>query len=334
MRQHFVLISGGILGSLVLAGCGLNGNLNATPAGHGTVHISGTVQTSGVPTSSSPSNTTPTSNTSGSSSTATSSSIGTSQSSTASSLSSSNNESSSFNPVVLQALQAIQGHTTVSIGGPTILPTARQGYLTAQTHASATSWRVQLVETSQPYAINSPLINGNDVVGGTAAWGATMLASTPTHAVQALEAANGQWTTHTAIISSTPHQSTQVGTAQYGRPATLYPVTGNQWSNTKLVFTEGEWTIELIGSNATSEEQAAYTIANTLHFHALPPYPGLMIVDMAVPASSRTVSLAAAVTTLDWIKGSTVSWVSASRVSSINPEQAIQLATSWTLWNK
>ncbi len=105
---------------------------------------------------------------------------------------------------------------------------------------------------------------------------------------------------------------------QYGRPATLYPVGGNQRSNTKLVFTEGEWTIELIGSNAVSEEQAAYTIANTLHFQSLPPYPGLMIVDMAVPASSRAVSLAAAVTTLDWVQGSTVSWVSASQASSID----------------
>ena len=334
MRQHLLLISGGILGSLVLAGCGLTGNVNATPAGNGTVHISGTVQTSGVSTSPSPSNTTPTSNASGGSSTSTSSSTGTSPSSTASSLSSSNNELSSFNPVVLQALQAIQGHTTVSIGGPTILPTAHQGYLTAQTHASANSWRVQLVETSQPYAINSPLINGNHVIGGTAAWGATILSSTPTHAAQALEAANGQWTTQTAINSSAPHQSTQVGTAQYGRPATLYPATGNQWSNTKLVFTEGEWTVELIGSNTASEEQAAYTIANTLHFQSLPPYPGLMIVDMTTPASSHAVSLAASVTTLDWVKGATVSWVSASRASSNNPEQAIQLATSWTLWNK
>ncbi len=335
MRQHFFLMSGGILGSLVLAGCGLNGNLNATPAGNGTVHISGTVQTSGAPTSSTsstPSNTTPTSNISNT--TSTSSSTGSSQSSTASSLSPSHSESSSFNPVVLQAFQAIQGRTTASIGGPTILPATYSNYLTAQTHASATSWRVQLVETSQPYAVNSPLINGNHVVGGIAAWGTTMLSSTPAHASQALEANNEQWTTQTAINASAPHQSTQVGTAQYGRPAILYPVGGNQWSNTKLVFTEGEWTVELIGSNAASEEQAAYTIANTLHFQSLPPYPGLMIVDMTAPASAHVVSLAAAITTLDWVKGSTVSWVSASQASNSNPEQAIQLATSWRLWNK
>ncbi len=121
----------------------------------------------------------------GASSTSTSRATGTSQSSTASSLSSSNGESSLFNPVVLQAFQAIQGRTTARIGGPTILPATRSGYLTAQTHASATSWRIQLVETSQPYAINRPVINGNHVVGGIAAWGVTMLSSTPPHASQA-----------------------------------------------------------------------------------------------------------------------------------------------------
>ena len=443
--QRVLFITGGIVGSLVLAGCGLNGNLNATPTGNGTYHVSGTIQTSGEPSpspSSSAHSRAPSPGARSTSPSASSSSarahtgsptglttivnpplsqieekinqgqiygvadaqsaapgqvvlltapsslatppttlhhwpphrfhvyavltdpenqlgatpwintlhqrihwltLGSgvtiqvqeqSAASQTSQKSPANSESPLFNPVVLQAFRAISGHTTARIGGPTILPATRSGYLTAQTHASATSWRIQLVETSQPYAINSPLINGNHVVGGIAAWGVTMLSSTPPQAAQALEAANRLWTPQTVINSSAPHQSTQVGTAQYGRPATLYPVGGNQWSNTKLVFTEGEWTIELIGSNAASEEQAAYTIANTLHFQSLPSYPGLTIVDMVVPASSRAVSLAAAVTTLDWVQGSTVSWVSASQASSNNPEQAIQLATSWTLWNK
>ena len=47
--QRVLFITGGIVGSLVLAGCGLNGNLNATPPGNGTYHVSGTIQTSGEP---------------------------------------------------------------------------------------------------------------------------------------------------------------------------------------------------------------------------------------------------------------------------------------------
>lgn len=328
---------GGLLGSLALAGCGISGHVNATPANNGTSQVSGTVHTSGVPnqngatpatssTSSSSVPSSPSTSTTGSSTTPQASSTPAALSASAS--------HTNFNTVVRQAFQAIQGHTTAVIGGPTSLPAAHGGYLTAQTHASTTGWRIQLVETLHPYAVNSPLINGNHVVGGTAAWGTTLLPSIPVNDSQAVATANGLWNTRTVINLNASHQSTQVGTAQYGRPATLYPASGNQWPNTKLVFTEGEWTIELIGSNASSEEQAAYTIANTLHFQSLPPYPGLMIVDMTVPASSHAVSLAAATTTLDWVKGSTVFWVSASQASNNNPEQAIQLATSWTLWNK
>lgn len=89
MPQHMMLITGGILSSIVLAGCGLAGNINATSAGKGPVHISGTVPTSGGSTSSTPSSTSPTSTTSAASTPSISSSTRTSQSSTASSLSSS-----------------------------------------------------------------------------------------------------------------------------------------------------------------------------------------------------------------------------------------------------
>ncbi len=72
------------------------------------------------------------------------------------------------------------------------------------------------------------------------------------------------------------------------------------------MFTEGEWIIELIGSNAQSEEQVAYTIANNLHFQSLPPYPGLMMVILAAPSSSKSINLAVSGTFLDWINGTIV----------------------------
>lgn len=63
MKQ--LLLSGGVLGSVALAGCGINGKINATPTGNSTYHFSATVHTSGVRSSSSkstPSSSIPSSN--------------------------------------------------------------------------------------------------------------------------------------------------------------------------------------------------------------------------------------------------------------------------------
>ena len=65
MLKHLVVGSVILFGSSLLAGCGVNGNLTATPTGNGTYHISGTVHTSGTPSNgpSTASNSTPTSST-------------------------------------------------------------------------------------------------------------------------------------------------------------------------------------------------------------------------------------------------------------------------------
>ena len=159
------------------------------------------------------------------------------------------------------------------------------------------------------------------------------LSSVPRSPTLVLQAENPLWNLQAAINAHAPHQATYVGTAQDGRPATVYPVTGSQWPNTKLVFTEGAWTVELVGSNAQSEEQAAYTIADNLHFQMLPPGPGLMLVVMTAPSSSQTVSTAVAGTALDWLQDLTITWVSAPRASRNNSEEAIRLATSWRSWS-
>ena len=169
MRQHFWLISGGILGSLVLAGCGLNGNLNATPAGNGTVHISGTVQTSGVPTSPSPSNTTPTSNTSGGSSTSTSSSTGTSQSSTSSSLSSNvvtvrNPSAGTFAEKIAQGKIYGVADAQPNAPGQVVMLTAKQVFATPPTmlhHWPPQRFNVVAVFTNPENQLGvTPWING------------------------------------------------------------------------------------------------------------------------------------------------------------------------------
>ena len=57
MKPYLIVAS--ILGSVALAGCGVNGQLRATPTGHGTDHISGTVHTPPVPSSVSPASSPP-----------------------------------------------------------------------------------------------------------------------------------------------------------------------------------------------------------------------------------------------------------------------------------
>ena len=46
MQHQKLLMVGGLLGSLALAGCGISGHVNATPADNGTSQVSGTVHTS------------------------------------------------------------------------------------------------------------------------------------------------------------------------------------------------------------------------------------------------------------------------------------------------
>ena len=48
MTQHPTMTMAGILGSIGLAGCGLNGQLNATPAGYDSSQVSGTAHARGA----------------------------------------------------------------------------------------------------------------------------------------------------------------------------------------------------------------------------------------------------------------------------------------------
>ncbi len=111
----------------------------------------------------------------------------------------------------------------------------------------------------------------------------------------------------------------------------IRPVTGRQWPNTKLVWHEGNWTIELIDSNAQSEERMGNRIANYLHGHALPPYPGLLLVNMAVPANDTTI-VDAGGATIDWISQSQVYSMSVATPSASNPIEVINMALSWRAW--
>lgn len=240
----------------------------------------------------------------------------------------------SFDPVVTQAFRDIQTKTKAPIGGPTRLPPVKVGYLTALTSATNNSWLLQLLETEKPCPVNSPSILKYNIAGGTASWGEIALPSVPGDIMQNLKDDNNLWLSSARLLTAsanTPHKAVRISISKYKYPAKLIPVGGNQWMNTRLIWTEGKWTVAIIDSNAKSEEQAANIIANELHDQELPPHPGLMVVFMAVPASRQTVALGA-VTSLDWLDGSTVYHVFASSSSSNNPQQAIAMAASWVPW--
>lgn len=319
MHIHRLIIAGGIVaGSLVLAGCG------ATPvAAPSTSHENGSLprtgHSSGKATSSSSSNIGP-SNHKSSSSTPSTSASSTRTPSTV----------SSEQTVITEALRQIHPHTALPLAAPVTLPLAvnTSGYWTAQTTADANRWSISLLKTSHPYVINSASISANTIIGAIGSWGESVETS-GLSSQQNLEAHNSLWSRLAVANAQEPHQTTQVGTAQDGRPALLYPVGGNQWTNTRLVFTEGQWTVELIGSNAQSEEQVAYTIANDLHFQFLPPHPGLMMVELVAPSSAQSTSLTVAGTSLDWMNGTKINWVSVPEASLNNAEQGISMAISW-----
>lgn len=319
MRIHRMIITGGIvIGSLVLAGCGLT-PVAAPAISHDNGSLPRTGHSSGKATSSSSSNIRP-SNHKSSSSTPSTSASSTSNPSTV----------SPEQTVIAEAFQLIHTHTALTLSDPAKLPPAvnTSGYWTAKTTAYANRWSISLLETSHPYAINSASISANTIIGAIASWGASVETS-GLSLQQDLETHNPLWSRLAVINPQASHQTTQVGTAQDGRPAILYPVGGDQWTNTRLVFTEGKWTVELIGSNAQSEEQVAYTIANDLHFQFLPPHPGLMMVELVAPSSAQSTSLTVAGTSLDWMNGTKINWVSVPDASLNNPEQAISMAVSW-----
>lgn len=319
MHIHRMIIAGGIVaGSLVLAGCGAT-PVAAPSTSHENGSLSRTGHSSGKATSSSSSNIGPSNHKS--------------RSSTPSTSTSSTRPPATVSPeqtVITAALRQIHAHTALTVAAPAQLPPAvnTSGYWTAKTTADANRWSISLLKTSHPYAINSALISANTIIGAIGSWGASVETS-GLSLQQNLATHNALWSRLAATNAQEPHQTTQVGTAQYGRPALLYPVGGNQWTNTRLVFTEGQWTVELIGSNAQSEEQVAYTIANDLHFHFLPPHPGLMMVELAAPSSAQSTSLTVAGTFLDWMTGTTINWVSVPDASLNNSEQAISMAISW-----
>ena len=162
MIKQLALRSLVLVGSTLLAGCGVSGHLSATPTGNGNYNVSGTVHPSGVSTSPSPSNTTPTSNTSGTSSTSTSSSTEPSQSSSVSSTASIPTSASTgaitvTNPAISQILTKLSAEQIYGLADPRSGAPSQMIFLTAKTSLTSppTTLRHWPPQRFQVYAVLS-----------------------------------------------------------------------------------------------------------------------------------------------------------------------------------
>jgi len=239
-----------------------------------------------------------------------------------------------FAKIESQAFRTLVGKTKVRIGGPVVLPSSLpKKYWSATTEATHTDWHILLWKTARPYGVNPAGLTfpPSETITWYSEWdfGLAQLPHTPKSMASALDA-HVRWTPkYDTIHSHAAHQADEVGTAEYGAWATLYPGQGQDWPLTRLVWQSGAWTVELTGSNARSEEALAYTLADYLHFHPLPSHPGLLLVTMAA-APGPDVVLAQGNTQAAWIRGRLVYTAGSSvNYSPQDPIQTVQLIESW-----
>ncbi len=222
-------------------------------------------------------------------------------------------------------------NTGLPLAYPSVLPPPPGpgfGYLTATTHANTTSWFVQLLDTSTPLGVNNPTIASHlappaPYVGS---WGLTLLGTalpvttTPERA-GVLRSQNPLWSASEAAIKATGSSKVSVGNNGATLGATVYTY-NNTGSTAKIMWTEGNWTIAVVGSTAANEQPIANSIVDYLHTHYLPPYPGLIMVQMTSPTN--------AVTRIDWIQGDQLLYVATRQPMSTNPIDAAAMVVHWT----
>lgn len=320
--------SGAILSSaallLTITGCGLSGAAHITKsAQHSNGYtVSGQVSTapSASPTSSN------TSTNPSSSSPVQSSSASTSPSASPST----SNNLSSWNPIIATAMNSLASSTDLPLAAPTVIPPAPGpgfGYLTAMTTQTNVSWTVHLLDTAIPLGVNNPTISQHldsraPYVGsfGLTLLGSSQPVSTSPQRATVLRSNNPLWLANQATAKATASQKMTVGNGGDALVATAYAY-GSNYNNAKLVWYEGNWTIEIVGASAQYEQAMALSVVNYLHTHYLPPFPGLIMIDMISPST--------AVGRIDWINGDQLMTVAARQPMAQNPVDTCAMAVHW-----
>ncbi|PSR34199.1 MAG: hypothetical protein C7B46_06520 [Sulfobacillus benefaciens] len=322
LKSRAVLVSAAFL--VTLTGCGLSGTAHITqsPSKSQDYTVSGQVSTT---PSTTPSGAT---STSSSPSTPASTTTSTPSSSTGSSQSSS---TSPWNPVVASAMNDLVNSSDLPLAAPTVVPPPPgpgYGYLTALVIQNATSWSVRLIDTSIPLNVNSTniqqhLIAGAPYVGsfGINLLSQSELVNTAPERSSVLRTNNALWAASDASAKATASQKVTVGSGGDALVATAYAFNGS-YNSAKLVWTEGDWTIEIVNASPRYEQAMALSVVNYLHTHYLPPYPGLIMIDM--------INNASAVTRIDWINGDQLILMDDRQATPNNPVNTCSMAVHWT----
>lgn len=223
-----------------------------------------------------------------------------------------------FNPTVIQAMQTIRAQTTLALNAPTVVPNRPAGYLTATTAAHRGAYQVSLWDTRQPLHVDNPAITQDLVPGGDIArFGAVRLPSpmpakgSPNY-LRALEQHNPIWAGGPPVAAA---GRISLGD---GIQAFLYRVDGQ----IQLDWAEGDWTIQVAGRSMAMVQKAAVPVVRLLHTYYLPPYPGIYAVRLQDHGR-------AAITSIDWMRGRVLSYVTNDHASATNPVATGRMAISW-----
>lgn len=229
---------------------------------------------------------------------------------------------SSFAPAVVRdALKAIAGKTTLPLNGPFELPPRASGYLTARAEALLSLYTVFVINTTRPLGINSPMIN--DYLTAK-----PMVAQFSEMRLRAKQPRPGAPNYLQYLAKYNPRFVSQPSTAASGTlnlglgiDASVYPVAST--AKALLVWQEGDWTVEIQGGSAARERIAALPVVAYLHKYFLPPYPGIVAVQLTGQNTAWT--------QVDWMHGHVMSTVSDPTPSPNNAVDTVEMATHWNV---
>ena len=225
-----------------------------------------------------------------------------------------------FNPTVVQAMDYVSGRTALTLNAPTAIPRWQRGYLSATAKASPGAYQVDLWDTRVPFPLNASRSSGNKLFPGGASFGELKLAAplarpgSPGYLTPLIQH-NPIWVSGTAP----PSGSAALGD---GIRAVRYHLSGKLL----LEWSEGDWTIQVAGTNAAEIARAARPVVRLLHAAFLPPYPGVYAVDVTRRGGTMTA--------LDWTRANTLAWVENRHVSNENPVATGRMAMSWRAFAK
>lgn len=219
-----------------------------------------------------------------------------------------------FNPTVIQTMDYVSGRTAMALNAPTAIPQWQQGYLSANATASRDAYRVDLWDTRSPLPLNFPAIASDRSFSGGASFGEMQLAA-PLSPL----GSPGHWT---PLIQHNP-MWVQGASARSGLVDLADGVRATGFragAKRVLEWREGDWTIQVSGTDAAAVVRSAQPVARLLHVAFLPPYPGVYAVDVHGDRAT---------TTIDWARGKTLAWVANTHASVQNAAATGRMAVSW-----